>query len=370
MKGELLMAVQVRDQTKQAFDQVRSEAFAGQMVDRLNSAALTLMTSIGHQVGLFDTLATLPPATSDQIASAAGLHERYVREWLGAMVAGRVVEYDPSTHTYTLPPEHAAWLTRAAGINNMAVQTQHIPLLAQVHDPIVECFRRGGGVPYSAYPHFQRLMREDSAAVHDAILIDTILPLVPGLPERLQAGIEVADIGCGSGHAINLMAQAFPKSRFVGYDFSAEGIEAGRSEAHAWGLTNARFEVRDVSTLAMQHRFDLITAFDAIHDQAQPAQVLARISDALRPDGVFLMVDIGACSHVHENLDFPLSPFGYTVSCLHCMTVSLAQGGVGLGAMWGEQLARQMLAEAGFTKVDVAAVEGDPINKYFIATKR
>ena len=355
--------------SERSFDQAKSEAFAGRLMDLLNNAAVVLMTSIGHQVGVFDVMADRPPATSHQIADAAGLNERYVREWLGAMVTGRVVDYSPADGTYSLPPEHAAWLTRAAGINNLAIQAQYVPLLAQVEDRIVDCFRHGGGVPYSAYPRFQRLMAEDSAAVHDAALIDGILPLVPGLRERLEAGIEVADIGCGSGHAINLMARAFPKGRFVGYDFSEGGIQAARSEAQSLGLSNAQFEVCDVARLDLHDRFDLITAFDAIHDQAQPAQVLAGIADALQAKGVFLMVDIRASSKLEENLDHPLATFLYTVSTLHCMTVSLAHDGAGLGTMWGEQKARQMLTEAGFRHVDVKQIEGDVFNNYFIATK-
>jgi 2-polyprenyl-3-methyl-5-hydroxy-6-metoxy-1,4-benzoquinol methylase len=356
--------------TTQSINAERAEAFAGHMVDVLNSAAIALMTSIGHQVGLFDTLAGLPPATSDEIARAAGLQERYVREWLGAMATGRIVDHDPKAKTYWLPPDHAASLTRAAGSGNLAGATQFIPLLAQVEERVVDSFRNGGGVPYSAYPRFQRLMAEDSATVHDAALIDAILPLAPGLPQRLRDGVEVADIGCGSGHAINLMAKAFPRSRFIGYDLSEEGIRAARREAQAMGLTNAQFDVRDVTALDAHNRFDLITAFDAIHDQAHPAQVLAGIAGALRPDGVFLMVDIRASSDLHENVDLPLAPFLYTVSTLHCMTVSLAQAGAGLGTMWGEQTARRMLAEAGFTRVEVKQIEGDIFNTYYIATRR
>jgi len=213
------------------FDDARCEAFAGRMMDVLNGAGITLMTSIGHQVGLFDAMVGLPPATSQRIAEAAGLNERYVREWLGAMLTGGVVEYDPAYGTFSLPAEHAAWLTRAAGTNNLAIQSQYVPLLAQVEQPLIDCFRNGDGVPYSAYPRFQQLMAEESGAVHDAALIDTILPLVTGLPEQLEAGIDVADVGCGSGHAINLMARAFPASRFVGYDFSTEGTQGGRDEA-------------------------------------------------------------------------------------------------------------------------------------------
>ena len=355
--------------TDQPFDEGRSEAFSGRMIDILNGAAIALMTSIGHQVGLFDAMATLPPATSERIAEKARLTERYVREWLGAMVTGRIVEHDPTVGTYALPPEHATWLTRAAGTNNLALQAQYIPLLAQVEQPLIECFRNGGGVPYSQFPRFQRLMAEESGAIHDVALVDTILPLVPGLVERLRAGIDVADIGCGQGHAINLMACAFPTSRFVGYDFSEEGVRAGQAEADRLGLTNAQFEARDVTTLDARDRFDLVTAFDAIHDQIQPAKVLASIADALRPEGVFLMVDIGASSHVDENMDFPMAPFLYTISCMHCMTVSLANGGVGLGAMWGEQKAREMLAEAGFQRVEVKRIEDDFFNNYYVAMK-
>jgi SAM-dependent methyltransferase len=355
--------------TTQTVDQEKAEAFAGHMIEVLNHASVALMTSIGHQVGLFDTMAELPPATSEAIARASGLNERYVREWLGAMVAGRVVEYQPDGGTYSLPAEHAAWLTRAAGSNNLAGATQFVPLLAQVEERVIDCFRNGGGVPYSAYPRFQRLMAEDSATVHNAALIDTILPLAPGLTERLRDGIDVADIGCGSGHAINLMARAFPNSRFTGYDFSEEGIRAGRREAEGMGLSNARFEVRDVTALDLHDRFDLITAFDAVHDQAHPAQVLAGIAGALRPDGVFLMVDIRASSNLHENLDLPMAPFLYTASTMHCMTVSLALAGSGLGTMWGEQTARQMLADAGFRRVEVRQIDGDIFNNYFVATK-
>jgi SAM-dependent methyltransferase len=353
----------------QSFDQARAEAFAGRMMDVLNGAGITLMTSIGHQVGLFDAMADLPPATSQEIARAAGLNERYVREWLGAMLTGGMVDYDPAAGTYLLPAEHAAWLIRAAGTNNLAVQALFIPLLAEVEQPLIECFRHGGGVPYSAFPRFQRLMAEDSGRTHDAALIDTILPLAPGLPARLEAGIDAADVGCGRGRAINLMAGAFPASRFVGYDFSEDGVQGGRDEAQRLGLANARFEARDVTTLGARAEFDLITAFDSIHDQAQPARALAGIAEALRPDGVFLMVDIGASSHAHENMEFPLAPLMYTVSCMHCMTVSLALDGAGLGAMWGEQKAREMLAAAGFTQVEVKRIEDDPFNSYYVATK-
>jgi SAM-dependent methyltransferase len=352
------------------FDTSRAEAFGGRMVGVLNDACLTLMASIGHQTGLFDTMAGLPPSTSTEIARAARLDERYVREWLGAMTSGRVVEYDPGTRTYHLPAEHAASLTRQAGPDNLAKTMQFAALLGSVEGPVVDRFRSGGGVPYEAYTEFHRIMAEDSGAVHDLALVDTILPLVPGLVERLRSGIDVADVGCGSGHAVNLMAEAFPASRFTGYDFSEEGIAAGRREAGSMGLTNARFALRDVTELGAHSEYDFVTAFDAIHDQAQPAAVLAGIADTLRSDGVFLMVDIRASSNVEDNVDHLLGPFLYTVSTMHCMTVFLALDGAGLGTMWGRQLATRMLHEAGFSSVEVTDVEGDVFNDYFIARKR
>jgi 2-polyprenyl-3-methyl-5-hydroxy-6-metoxy-1,4-benzoquinol methylase len=353
--------------SRQGIDQARVEAFAGQMLGVLNDAMLALMTSIGHQTGLFDAMAGLPPATSEEIASAANLNERYVREWLGAMVVGGVVEYDATAKAYRLPPEHAACLTRAAGPDNIANLAQLVPLLGDVEGGIVESFRNGGGVPYSAYTRFQELMAEDSAQVYGATLIHSTLPLVPGLVERLQSGIAVADIGCGQGIALNLMARAFPNSRFVGYDLSEEAIAAARAKSA--GLENVRFEVRDATTFDGRERYQLITAFDVIHDLAHPAKVLGNIYAALEPGGIFLMVDPAASSDLQENLAHPLGPFLYTVSTMHCMTVSLEQGGEGLGAAWGEQSARRMLSEAGFPEVDVQHVEGDVLNNYYIARK-
>lgn len=355
--------------TTEMIDSAKAEAFGGRMLEIINGASLALMTSVGHRAGLFETMAKLPPSTAAEIAGASRLNERYVREWLAAMTTGRIVELDSDGVRYSLPAEHALSLTEAAGPNNLAVMTQFISLFGNVEDEIVDCFRRGGGVPYSRYPAFQQLMGELSAQVFDATLTTTTLGLVPGITERLQSGIEVADVGCGRGHAINVMAREFPASRFVGYDFSQEGIEGAREEAKALGLSNASFEVKDVAELDGGRKFDLITVFDAIHDQAKPRQVLRGIAESLKPGGVFLCADIAASSHVHENLDHPLGPMMYTCSTFHCMTVSLALGGEGLGTMWGEQLARQLMTEAGFTDIEVKRVDGDIMNSYYVCRK-
>ncbi len=299
------------------FDKAKAEAFSKKMLGILNDASVAQMIVIGHQVGLFDTLAGLDPSTSEQIAQASSLNERYVREWLGAMVTGRIVDYEPADKTYQLPPEHAAAITRAAGPRNLAMMMQMIPMVARVQQGIVDSFRAGGGVPYSAYGDFHKLMAEMSGAVHDISLVDITLPLVSQLVDRLRTGIDVLDVGCGSGHAVNLMARAFPHSRFTGYDFSQEGIAAGQAEAQEWGLTNTEFAVRDAAELGDVSLYDFITAFDSIHDQAQPRAVLRGIAEALRPDGTFLMVDVNSSSNLEENLDHVLGPMMYTVSCMH-----------------------------------------------------
>lgn len=351
-------------------DQTKAEAFAGRMIGNLNSAAITLLTSVAHRTGLFEVLAKLPPSTSDEIARAAGLQERYVRECLGGLFTGKVVDYDPSTKKYSLPPEHAAFLTKAAGPDNLALYAQLLPVAAEVEDELVQCFRNGGGVPYSSYRRFPQVMAEVSEPLYDRLLVDKMVPLVPGLRQRLEQGIDAADVGTGAGHAINVLARAFPKSRFDGYDFSEEAIKRGVDEAKAWGLRNARFEVRDVAKLGLKGAVDFITAFDAIHDQAQPRVVLKGIYDALRPGGAFLMMDEGTSSQLEENVDGMIAPLLYFFSTFHCMTVSLAYGGEGLGTCWGKQKAQELLTQAGFTDISVHTVEGDIEHYYYVAWKR
>ncbi len=351
-------------------DRERADAFGERMLDILNAGALGIMISIGHRTRLFDKLSELSPSSSAEIAEAAGLNERYVREWLGAMVTGDILACDEAGEHFWLPPEHAMWLTREATPDNVAVFAQYIPQLGTVEDQIIACFRHGGGLPYSAYERFHQIMAEDSGQTVVAALTGQILPLVPGLIEALQGGIDVLDVGCGSGRALNLMATVFPNSRFTGYDLSEEAIGNARREADKRGLTNVTFAPQDLTTFTIPREYDLITAFDAIHDQARPDRVLAAIARALKPEGVFLMQDIAASSFMPENRNHPVGPLLYTISCLHCMSVSLAQDGAGLGAMWGREKALEMLEEAGFTYVEVKSLPHDFQNNYFIATQQ
>jgi SAM-dependent methyltransferase len=336
----------------QALDIEQAQAFARQVFGLYTGGILSLMIHMGYKSGLFDAMAK-GPGTAEDIAARAGLNERYVREWLGAMTTGRVVLFDPRVGTYSLPPEHAVCLTGESRLNIAPVSTL-IPHLGNHVPRIIEAFRHGGGVPYEDYrPEFTELMDDLWRRIYDESLISGFLPAVPDLPERLRAGARVADVGCGTGHAINLMARAFPGSTFIGYDLGKDAIDAARAEAKALGLSNARFEVLDVTRLPSEPKFDVIFAFDSIHDQVDPATVLSRVNEALAADGVFAMIDFKGTSDVHEDMNNPFAPFYYGVSTMHCMTVSLAHGGAGLGTMWGEKVARRMLAEAGFASVDV-----------------
>ena len=335
-------------------DAVKVDAFAATMITHLNGAALALMTSLGHRTGLFDAMAELPPSTSRQIADAAGLNERYVREWLGAMVTGGVVEYDPAANTYRLPPEHAAFLTRAASPNNIAASMQWVAVLGAVEDEVAEAFRHGQGVPYSAYRRFHEVMAEESDQTIVAGLEAHILPLVPGLTRparsghrrarrRLRVGPGAADAGGAvPGEPVRRLRLLRGGDRGApSRGPAAQACATSASRSATWpGWTN-------------RGAFDLVTAFDAIHDQADPAGVLRNIAPALRPGGVFLMQDIKASQPRLPATRTCRSGRSSTRSrvCTACRCRWRAAGR-GSGAAWGKELALRMLAEAGFTDDD------------------
>jgi ubiquinone/menaquinone biosynthesis C-methylase UbiE len=348
-------------------DKQRVQDFARKLFGLYTSGILTLMVDIGHKTGLFEAVAK-GSGTSPQIAERAGLNERYVREWLGAMATGGLIDYEPASRTFTLPPEHAVCLTGTSS-RNLAAGSQNLPMLAKRLPGVIECFHHGGGVPYAAFrPDFTEAMDASWRLLYDGLLIKGFLPAAKGLPKRLEAGIRVADLGCGTGHAINLMARAYPQSSFVGYDLGPDAIARAAAEARDMRLTNARFEVLDVTQLPPEPKFDLLTSFDAIHDQRDPAAVLRCAAAALAPDGVYLMIEPKASSNLEDNIGNPFTPYMYGMSVLHCMTVSLAENGAGLGTAWGEQTARRMLEEAGFATVEVVDAPG-PQNSVYICRR-
>jgi 2-polyprenyl-3-methyl-5-hydroxy-6-metoxy-1,4-benzoquinol methylase len=345
--------------TRVEMDQAVSGAFLEHLKASYRGTVVTQMIELGHRHGLFDALAG-GGCSSLALAEATSLSERHVREWLGAVTVGGITTYDPATGEYQLPAEHAFWIT-GTRYTNLAPMAGMLNGLGQRIDDVAEAFVHGGGVPYSQYrPHFTCAMDVIGRARYDALLVKVYLRKVDGLIPLLTEGVQVADVGCGTGHCVNLMAAAFPLSTFVGFDFSEEAIALARQEADEMGLRNATFELAEA--VSVPEGFDVVFAFDAIHDQADPVGVLAAIRRAVKPGGHFVMLDINASSNLEDNVGDPSKVILYATSVMHCMEVSLAGGGPGLGTVWGHQLATEMLTTAGFTTITRSDLEGDPTN--------
>jgi 2-polyprenyl-3-methyl-5-hydroxy-6-metoxy-1,4-benzoquinol methylase len=257
-----------------ALDETRVEQFAGRLLVTYTEATVTLMIDAASRTGLLEALA-VGDGTSVDVAGRGGLVERYVRVCLGSLVTAGIVEFDPTTRRYALPPEHAACLTRPGSLN-LAAFARLNTLLARHVDGVTRAFREGGGVPYEDFrPESTDVMDGLNRSLLHEQLAAGSLPATGDLPARLDAGTRVADIGCGTGHAVNLLTRTYPRSRFTGYDLAADAIERGRAEAAEWELANASFHVSDVRQLPIDPPFGAVFAFDAIHDQADPAGVLA-----------------------------------------------------------------------------------------------
>lgn len=325
-----------------------TSAFGAHLRDLLTGHALTTLIAMGHRTGLFEAMARAQ-ASSAELAERSGLDERYVREWLGAMVTGGILEH--ADGRYALPDEHAALLT-GAGSSNVGPSASMLRLLTTVSPQVERCLSDGDGVPYAEYAAAGR-MGEQWRPIYDEHLIDGFLGAVSGLDARLRAGARVLDLGCGTGHAVNLMAREYPRCDVVGLDLAREAIAAAEGERVGMRLGNARFLVADAAEAIPSEAFDVITAFDAIHDQQRPETVLANIRAALAPGGVFVMVDADFTGDLEADRDDPYAPLGYAISLLFCVPTSRAAGGPGLGAMWGRATALAMLADAGFDDVTV-----------------
>lgn len=333
-------------------EQDRAKEFRAKLLGIFTGGVLTKLIDIGYQTGLFEA-SKGGPATSEELSERASLRERYVREWLGAMASSGIYAYDPDTQRYTLPEEHAVALTGESA-SNLCPNSRMINHFGTHLPQLVRCFRAGGGIPYAAYrPVFTQCMDDMWRRIFDQHLVGAFIGAVPGVSEALQQGIRVLDIGCGTGHAMNILARDFPRSTFLGYDIAEDAIATAEAEAKGMGLTNSTFATMDVAHLPGGGKFDLITAFDAIHDQVAPDAVLDGVSKAMTPRGTFLMIDFKFSSRVEENIGNPFAPLYYGISLMHCMPVSLALGGAGLGTVWGEQTARRMLQEAGFGSVEI-----------------
>jgi len=358
----------------------KRENFSKRMTDILNYGALNLAMAVGYRTGLFEVMDGFDsPKTVSAIAEKAGLSARYVKEWLGVMVCGGIVELsvnEAGEDLFFFPKEHGDLMATRSGHDNIGLYTQEIPLLTTcAMDPVVQGFKSGEGIGYDQYPEFQDFMSQLANAKHQQVLIDQFLPSIENgqLIQRLKAGIRVCDIGCAEGIALMLMAKAFPASEFFGMDISEEVIIKAKTSARQQGLHNVTFLQTDATTLKEDRHqgksFDYVTAFDTIHDLTRPLETLEGIYSILKPGGWFSMVDIAASSTLSENKAHQMGPFLYTVSLMHCMPVGLVDGGKGLGMMWGYQKAVEMLEDAGFAQVEVLEIPTDSFNSHYFCRR-
>ncbi|CAG8667224.1 6384_t:CDS:1, partial [Paraglomus occultum] len=253
-----------------------AQAFAGKLIKTLNDGALCLMISIGYRTGLYDTISTFYPefVSSQALADKAKLNERYVREWLGAMVVGGIIEYNSESKTYRLPKDHAAFMTREAGPKNVAVFAQWIPLLGSVEERILGCFQNGGGVPIEAYHRLDEVLAEKNNIFLVSALKDMIVPGIPGLSDKLNQGCKVLDMGCGRGLVILDLAKRHPNCTFRGYDISSKLVAEANADVASLGLTNISFHVQNISSLEEVGEYDVILTLDVIHHLADPVGAL------------------------------------------------------------------------------------------------
>ena len=337
------------------------EAFIGQVVTDLSAAFSGVLVNVGRKLGLYQAMADLGPCTSTALAEATGIRERYVREWLANQTAGGYVAYDPNKQTYALPPAQAMVLALEESPVFMAPAFEVAASFWLDENQIVETFRSGKGLGWHAHNHRLFCGTESFFRTgYRANLVSAWLPALDGMVERLKRGARVADIGCGHGASTIVMAQAYPKSTFVGVDYHDESIATARRRAAEQGVTgNVTFEVKSATEFG-GHDFDLVCFMDCLHDLGDPVRALVQCHKALKPDGKVLLVEPYAGDQLEENLN-PIGRMYYAASAMACTPNSLSQEvGLGLGAQAGEERLRKVAREAGF--LNLRRVAQTPVN--------
>lgn len=338
--------------------------FMERFVEMAAGAATLFTLAVADRSGLLEALADGQPHTVDDLVGAAGLDRRYTEEILFQLTAARVVDHDPSTRSFLLPAERGAVVADDSSPYAMTGWLDMLPTAAEFVDQVAHAARRGGGVASDAYPErMVHAVDRANAPSMRILLTRRWLPAMPDVVERVRAGGRVADIGCGSGAAAIAMATAYPNATVVGYDVDRRAIDTARRRALEAGLDNVSFEERGAEALPVQPGFDLVTAFDVVHDLADPEGVLRRIRDALAPDGAFLMMEPALSADIDDNID-PRSALFYGVSVMYCMTQSLAAGGPGLGTGWGWQRAEEMSRRVGFARFERLPID-NPFSAFF-----
>jgi SAM-dependent methyltransferase len=337
-------------------DESRVEAFLERILDEIGAAVNVPLAVIGARLGLYAAMADAQPVTPAELAARTGTHERYVREWLAAQAAGDYVIYDPASETYALPPEHAAVLADETSPVYQGGMFQTASAAIHAQDRVADRFRSGDGLGW--HEHHDDLFGGTDAVFglsYRALLVQEWIPALDGVAEKLRRGARVADVGCGYGTATVLLAEAYPASTFVGFDYHAESIERARANAAAAGVEDrVRFEIASASDFPGSD-YDLVACFDALHDLGDPAAAARRVRSALAPGGTWLIVEPQAGDRVEENLH-PLGRVRYAISTLVCTPGSLSQPGrAGLGTLAGEARLAAQIRAGGFAQVRRAA---------------
>jgi len=340
----------------QTIDETKVEAFLEQILSEAGAALNAALIRIGDELGLYRAMGDAQPLTAATLAGRTGTHERYVREWLNAQAAGGFVDYDPATDRYTLPAEHAVALADEASPFALAGLFQSVTAAIRADERMVDAFRTGGGVGWHEHHHglFHGVERVFGAA-YRTHLVSEWIPALDGVEDRLRAGARVADVGCGHGLSTILLAQAFPASRFDGFDVHADSIAVARRRAEDAGVADrVRFEVAAADAYPRRD-YDLVAFFDALHDMGDPSAAARHARSALRPDGTWLIVEPMAGDRVEDNLH-PLGRLNYGFSTLVCTPGSLSQEGrAGLGTLAGGARLSEVVLGAGFATVRRAA---------------
>ena len=337
--------------------QQRIEQFAGQVVTDLAAAMAGVMTNLGHKLGLYRAMAESGPINSDELARRTATNERSVREWLNGQVAGGYVLFDAHTRQYLLPPEHAFVLANPDSPAFLPPAFDVAASLWHDEDQILAAFRSGKGVGW--HEHDCRLFTGTEAFFrngYQAHLTQTWIPSLSGVQVQLAKGGRVADVGCGHGASVILMAQAFPKSKFVGIDYHESSIAVARERAkHAGVADQVRFEVGTPETLASsKEKFDLVCFMDSLHDMGDPLEAVWASRQAMAPYGALMLVEPFAKDRSEENVG-PVARMYYSASAALCTQNALSQGGrYSLGAQAGATQLLAILKDAGFRSARVA----------------
>jgi SAM-dependent methyltransferase len=351
------------------FDRAQASALARQVGIDFGASLTVALAYIADRLGVFKLMAAGEPMTSRQIAERTGLNERYIREWASTMAAAGYIEYEPGDETFRMNREQAMVLAREDNTFFTGGAFQYAVTCYRQIGKLMDAFRNGGGVPFVDFgPEIVESIERLFHAGYEAWVAEQWLPAVPGLEAKLGAGIDVAEVGCGAGQCIVPVATAFPNSRYTGYDVDATSIARAQTKATRAGVANRLvFEQVAAESISPADRFDLVLAFNCIHDMVHPRAALAGIRRALKPGGVFLWSEADVADRLEENLT-PAGRTMYGASTMHCMTVSLAHGGEGLGSVIGEKLARELGHEAGFSNFERLAVK-NPYHQIFVLRK-